>query len=217
MIRVSDKESFNTARRLAREEGLLAGGSAGTALAAALKYAQRLEEPKYMVVLLPDTGRNYINKIFSDQWMQENGFWEGRKPKAVSLADVLSGKTGFPQIISVSPEDRLETAIGLMKEYGISQVPVISGSGVVGSLNEASLMKLLHDKADFKGMEISSVMGRPIPSLDEGTDVSEAYRLLLSGASGIVVKKQGLSSGLITRADLVNYWARRKGEGDYEI
>jgi len=128
MIRVSDKESFNTARRLAREEGLLAGGSAGTALAAALKYAQRLEEPKYMVVLLPDTGRNYINKIFSDQWMQENGFWEGRKPKAVSLADVLSGKTGFPQIISVSPEDRLETAIGLIRNTGYRRCPSSAGA-----------------------------------------------------------------------------------------
>ncbi len=82
MVRVSDKESFNTARRLAREEGLLAGGSAGTALAAALKYAQRLTRPRYIVVLLPDTGRNYLSKIFSDSWMQENGFWEDQHAPA---------------------------------------------------------------------------------------------------------------------------------------
>jgi len=92
MIRVTDKESFNTARRLAREEGLLAGGSAGTALAAALKYAQRLDKPKYIVVLLPDTGRNYINKIFSDPWMHENGFWEGERVRGVSVGEILAEK-----------------------------------------------------------------------------------------------------------------------------
>ena len=99
MIRVSDAESFNTARRLAREEGLLVGGSAGTALAAALKYAQRLEKPKYIVVILPDTGRNYINKIYSDNWMQENGFWEGSELKSAKIKDVLLEKNIFTNII----------------------------------------------------------------------------------------------------------------------
>jgi len=84
MVRVSDKDSFNTARRLAREEGILAGGSSGTALAAALAFAQRLTAPRYIVVLLPDTGRNYLSKIFSDRWMQENGFWEDRTHPALA-------------------------------------------------------------------------------------------------------------------------------------
>jgi len=96
MVRVSDKESFNTARRLAREEGLLIGGSGGTALAAALKYARRLDSPKYIVALLPDTGRNYINKIFSDQWMQENGFWEGKIARPVTIEEILAGKKNSP-------------------------------------------------------------------------------------------------------------------------
>lgn len=88
IIQVSDKESFNMARRLAREEGLLVGSSSGTAVAAALKYAARLSEPQHIVVLLPDTGRNCINRIYSDTWMQENGFWEGKTRKPLKLRDV---------------------------------------------------------------------------------------------------------------------------------
>jgi len=213
MIRVSDKESFNTARRLAREEGLLAGGSSGTAVAAALKYAQRLEEPRYIVVLLPDTGRNYINKIFSDQWMQENGFWAGKQASAVKIKDILTEKKGLPPLIAVSPKDTLIKAIGLTQDYNISQLPVVDNNKVVGSLNEASLMQLLHDGIKFDEQEISAVMGKPPPILDENTDIAEAYRVLLSGATGIVVKRQDLPVGLITRADLVNYWITQSRGG----
>lgn len=210
MIRVSDKESFNTARRLAREEGLLVGGSAGTAIAAALKYAQRLEEPKYIVVILPDTGRNYINKIYSDQWMQENGFWEGSKAEAIKIKDVLAEKKSLASLISVSPRDTLGKAIFLMQDNNISQLPVIDAENVVGSLNEASLMHLLHDGIKFDEQEISAVMGKPMPILDEDVDIAEGYRLLLSGATGIIVRREGLPVGLITRVDLVNHWMIQK-------
>lgn len=210
MIRVSDKESFNTARRLAREEGLLVGGSAGTAMAAALKYAQRLEEPKYIVVILPDTGRNYINKIYSDQWMQENGFWEGSKTEAIKIKDVLAEKKSLASLIFVSPKDTLGKAIFLMQDNNISQLPVIDGEDVVGSLNEASLMHLLHDGIKFDEQEISAVMGKPMPILDEDVDIAEGYRLLLSGATGIIVKRKSLPVGLITRVDLVNHWMTQK-------
>jgi cystathionine beta-synthase len=218
MIRVSDAESFNTARRLAREEGLLVGGSAGTALAAALKYAQRLEKPKYIVVILPDTGRNYINKIYSDNWMQENGFWEGSELKSTKIKDVVLEKNIFTNIIFVSPQDRLYEAMHLMQEYEISQLPVVDGSQtVVGSINEANLMQLSHDGIDFRQQPISAVMGKPLPVLDETTDISEAYRVLLSGATAIVVKRQEGLTGLLTRVDLINYWINRKKEGTYAI
>ncbi len=208
MIRVSDKESFNTARRLAREEGLLAGGSSGTALAAAFKYARRLSRPKYIVVLLPDTGRNYLNKIFSDTWMQENGFWEGKKAGVVHIKDVLAGKKGLPPLIAVSPRDTVIKAISLTQDHNISQLPVIEDNAVTGSLNEASLMQLLHDGVKVAEQEVSAVMGKPLPALDENTDIAEAYRVLLSGASGIVVTRRDLPVGLITRADLVNHWIK---------
>ena len=220
MVRVSDKESFNTARRLAREEGLLVGGSSGTAIAAALKYAQRLQEPKKIVVLLPDTGRNYINKIYSDDWMKENGFWEGSVIQATRLAQVLEEKSDFISIISVSPEDTLVSAINLMKIYKISQLPVIDGENVVGSLNETSLMRLLHQGEIYEEERISDYMGKPLPSLDENTDLSEAYRVLLSGSTGIIVKRAGKPVGFISRMDLVNHFAREKklnGEVQYGI
>jgi cystathionine beta-synthase len=218
MVRVTDKESFNTARRLAREEGLLAGGSAGTALAAALKYAQRLQQPKYIVVLLPDTGRNYINRIYSDQWMQENGFWEGAKVQAVNVGEILRQKKNtLPSLLAVSPHDKLIRAVSLMQEFNISQFPVIDHNDIVGSLNEASLMQLLHEGIEFDRQDIATVMGKPLPSLEETTDVSEAYRVLLSGAMGIVVKKEGVPIGLIARADLVTYWISQKRGGPDEV
>jgi cystathionine beta-synthase len=213
MVRVSDKESFNTARRLARQEGLLVGGSSGTALAAAMKYAQRLDRPKVIVALLPDTGRNYINKIYSDVWMQENGFWEGKKSPSVTINEILLEKRRLPLLISVSPGEKLVRAISLIQELNISQLPVLDGTAIVGSLNEASLMQLLHDGIDFHRQDIGTVMGKPLPSVDGTTDVSEAYRILLSGATGIVVKRNGFPVGMITRADLVGHWITQS-EGD---
>ncbi|AFY36343.1 cystathionine beta-synthase [Calothrix sp. PCC 7507] len=212
MIRVSDKESFNLARRLAREEGLLVGGSCGTAVAAALKYASRLSQPKYIVVLLPDTGRNYINKIYSDIWMQENGFWEGKITKSIKIGEILSQKVDFPSLVAVSPRDTLSQATILLQQLNISQLPVIDNNQVVGSLNEASLMKFLHDGINFSNQNVLAVMGKPLPILDEEVDISEAYRVLLSGTTGIIIKRDDVPIGLITRADLIRYWISQTQE-----
>lgn len=211
MIRVSDKGSFNTARRLARLEGILAGGSSGTALAAALKYAQRLPRPKNIVVLLPDTGRNYLTKIFSDRWMQENGFWEDRTQQPLSVGDILRAKTDLPPLIFVRPQDKVGRAIQLMQLFNISQMPVLDEDRLVGSLNESSIMKILHDGLDVSNQDISAVMSQPLPSLDEKTDAAEAYRLLLSGTPAIFITREKLGVGLITRADLIATWLRRDG------
>jgi cystathionine beta-synthase len=217
MIRVSDKESFNAARKAAREEGLLVGGSSGTALAAALKYAQRLDQPRYIVVLCPDTGRNYINTIYSDSWMQQNGFWEGKRSRTVTIREILLQKRRLPPLIAVSPREKVINAISLIQDRNISQLPVIDGIANVGSLNEASLMQLLHDGIDFRRQDIGTIMGKPLPSIEETTDVSEAYRVLLSGATGIVVKRENKPVGLITRADLLTYWINQNGDTNYEI
>jgi cystathionine beta-synthase len=210
MIRVSDKESFNSGRRLAREEGLLVGGSSGTAVAAALKYAQRLKEPKYIVVLLPDTGRNYLTKMYSDAWMQENGFWQGKEIKTTKVKEIVTRKKDIPPVISVDSQDILSKAVKVMHEYSISQLPVIDHGKVVGSLNEASLMKVLHDGVEFTKQEIFAVMGQPLPALDEDVDVSEAYRLLLSGTTGIIVTRNEVPIGVITRTDLINHWVTQR-------
>ncbi len=212
MIRVSDKDSFNTGRRLAREEGILAGGSSGTALAAALAYARRLSVPKRIVVLLPDTGRNYLSKMYSDAWMREFDFWEDRALQPLTVADILGGKTQWATLISVGPRDKLSRAIALMQTHSISQLPVVDGLGIVGSLNESIIMKALHDGLDVSNQEISAVMAKPMPSLDAGADASEAYRLLLAGVSGIIVTRgpERTGVGLITRSDIIVAWNRHR-------
>ena len=214
MIRVSDKESFNTARRLAREEGLLVGGSCGTAVAAALKYARRLASPQVIVVVTPDTGRNYMTKIYHDAWMQENGFWEDRARPSVTVGQVLGGKLNLRTLISVTPHDKLRHAVNLMQAYNISQIPVIEDARVVGSLSEGTVMKLLHDGLDIANQEISAVMARPLPVLDEKTELSEAYRILLGGVPGIVVTRDGQPAGVVTRADLISSWTAPRAEHD---
>lgn len=206
MVRVSDRESFSMARRLAKEEGLLVGGSAGTAVFAAIKYAKRLKKPKYIVTLLPDTGRNYLTKIFSDQWMSENGFLEAGGTKCVPVKEVLAQKNGFPAIVSVGSRYTLVKAVNLMSRYSISQLPVIDHRKVVGSLNEASVMKFLHDAIDISRQEVFSIMGAPLPTIDQNIDISEAERVLLTGATALVVTKNELPIGVITRTDLINHY-----------
>lgn len=209
MVRVSDAESFAIARRLAREEGLLVGGSAGTAVAAALKYSQRLEAGKVVVVLLPDSGRNYLSKIYSDRWMQENGY-AGTMPAKVTAGQVLQGKRSMTRIISVDPQTMAIQAVIQMEQYGISQLPVIENGRLVGSLSEVTLAKLLHDGIDLRQKPVSEVMGKPLPQVDEKVDINEVYRLLLSGHAGAVVTRQGSPEGFLSRIDLVEYWVSRQ-------
>ena len=207
MVRVTDAESFLMARRLAREEGLLVGGSAGMAVAAAIKYARRLEPGKLIVVLLPDSGRNYLSKIFSDHWMQENGYVD-HAPQKVTVGDVLDTKD-FPALIAISAHERTLEALRLMQHHGVSQLPVVEDGRVTGSLNEVTLIKLLHDGVDLQDKCIFEVMSRPLPQVDESIDVGEAYRLLLSGHGGVIVTRDGVARGFLARIDLANFWASR--------
>lgn len=211
MVRVSDRESFLTARRLAREEGILAGGSSGTALAAALKYAQRLTSPRQIVVLLPDTGRNYLSKMYNDVWMRERGFWEDGAREAITAGDVLRMKRALPKLIAVGPRERLRRVIELMHIYNISQIPVMDGGRSIGSLNESTVMKLLFDGIDFDNQDVQAVMGRPLPEIAATADISEAYRLFLAGATAAIVTENGIGRGVITRTDVIERMIVRRG------
>ncbi|MGA2400335.1 MAG: cystathionine beta-synthase [Syntrophobacteraceae bacterium] len=212
MVRVSDVESFAMARRLAREEGLLVGGSAGTAAAGAIKYARRLDPGKVIVVLLPDTGRNYLSKIFSDQWMSDCGLLD-YAPQRSTVGDVLEAKGKKASLISIGPSAKASIAITMMERFGISQLPVISSRQSIGSLNEVTLVKLLHDGLNLKEIRVSKVMGKPLPQLEASTDISEAYRLLLAGHGGVIVTRGGIPSGFLSRIDLVNFWAGKTDKG----
>ncbi len=212
MVRVSDTESFLMARRLAREEGLLVGGSSGTAVAAAIKYAQRLDRDKLIVVILPDTGRNYLTKIFSDRWMEANGFMTAVH-RHITVGEVVEGKAHPTELIFVRPTDSPIQAAETMQRKGISLLPVIDGDQVIGGVNEVTLAKLLFDEVDLTAKTVADIMGKSPPVLDADVDISEAYRLLLAGHSGIVVRKNGRPWGFLARIDLVTYWSRgTKGE-----
>jgi cystathionine beta-synthase len=145
-VRVSDRDSFLAARRLVREEAILAGGSAGTALVAALEVAKDLDERALVVVLLPDSGRSYLSKVFNDEWMRQNGFLD-RFPLLARVADVMKDREpGTPELIVVSKSESVRNAIDTMQRYGISQIPVVADgsattvSDIVGSVQEKTML-----------------------------------------------------------------------------
>lgn len=208
MVRVSDGESFLMARRLAREEGLLVGGSAGTAVAAAVKYARRLPPGKLVVVVMPDSGRNYLTKIFSDRWMQENGFTDSA-PELATAGDAIRFRHGVPRLISLGPDAKAADAAALMEKHGISQLPIVADGCVIGGINEATMVKFLHDGVDLRELSVAQVMGKPFPQVDVETDISEPYRLLMAGHSGIIVTENAHPVGFLTRIDLVEFWQQR--------
>ena len=207
-IRIGDRESFATARRLAREEGILAGGSAGTALAAALRYAQRLTEHRRIVVILPDTGRNYLTKFYADSWLEANGLQEGETKRRRTVGDVTGQSRVLPTIIAANPEHPVDAALQLLQEYGISQLPVLENGVMVGSLHESTLMHLAFSGKPLHQLKIREVMARPFPVLEAGTDLEEAYRLLLSGHGAILVTRQGVPAQVVTRTDLLRFQAQ---------
>jgi cystathionine beta-synthase len=211
MVRVTDAEAFAMARRLAREEGLLVGGSAGMAVAGAVKFARRLSPGKLIVVLLPDTGRNYLGKFFSDAWMRQNGFLT-EAPESFTAGDVLNGKNGLSGLIAIESERPALAALELMNDHAISQLPVLQAGRVVGSLNEVTLVKLLHDGADLRQKKVTEVMGLPMPQVEESTDVAEVYRYLMAGYSGVIITQNSQPRGVLARIDLADFWAKRSDQ-----
>ena len=202
--RVSDKESFLMTRRTCREEGLLVGGSSGTALVAARRVAAELPADAIMVVLLPDNGRGYLTKIFNDEWMRANGFL-GEEGFAATIGDVLRAKGELPKLITLSPSDSVRRAVELMREFKISQIPVVENSAIVGSINEVAVMQLIFDHADIVHGEVKAVMSRPFPMLDENEEVARAYKELSLGHAAVVVGHEGKAIGVLTKMDIINY------------
>ncbi len=204
VVRVSDRESFLMARRIAREEGLLVGGSSGTAAVAAVKLAKTLPKDSIVVVVFPDSGRGYMSKIFNDEWMIANGFLSEGKRKA-TVGDVLRGKTPLPPMITVKPDDMVKRALDLLREYEISQIPVVSGHEMVGSINDVGVMQAVFDRSDIIHRPVSDVMGRPFPQLEQFAEIEQAYKLLTLANPAVVVTDDGEPIGVLTRQDIISF------------
>jgi cystathionine beta-synthase len=204
VVRVSDRDSFLMARRITREEGLLVGGSSGTAAAAAIRFAKTLPKEAIVVVIFPDSGRGYMSKIFSDDWMIANGFLADAKRRA-TVGDVLRSKTPLPPLLSVKPDDTVKTALDLLRQYEISQLPVMRGHEQVGSVNDVGVMQAVFDHADIIHQPISDVMGRAFPTVEQFEEIERAYKLLTLANPAIVVTDDGEPIGVLTRQDIITF------------
>ncbi len=216
VIRIDDRTSFYWARRLAREEGILVGGSSGTALGAALIYARRLTPQDVVVVLFPDTGRGYLSKQFNDTWMRENNLLVQAEAEQPTLHDVLTYRRthtrSMPLVVSVSPEDSVAHAVELLKRYGISQMPVLSNGHIVGSLTEDLLLRRLASGEPLASTTVGNLQGPPFPQIEAEALAREAYTLFSSGQSAVAVMNGSTLEGIVTKSDLLEFWAQTRGE-----
>ncbi|MEU3963730.1 cystathionine beta-synthase [Streptomyces buecherae] len=216
IVPVSDKDAFQMTRRLAKEEGLLVGGSCGMAVVAALRVAEHLGPDDVVVVLLPDSGRGYLSKIFNDEWMADYGFLEEAGP-AVRVGDVLRGKEGgLPSLVHMHPEETVGEAIEVLREYGVSQMPIVKpGAGhpdvmaaeVIGSVVERELLDALFAQRAALTDPLEKHMSPPLPQVGSGEPVSDLMAVL-GAADAAVVLVEGKPTGVVSRQDLLAYLAK---------
>ncbi|NEK57320.1 cystathionine beta-synthase [Geodermatophilus sabuli] len=213
IIAVSDGDSFAMTRRLAREEGLLVGGSCGMAVAAALRAAEGLTADDVLVVLLPDGGRGYLGKIFNDDWMADYGFLE--ESAGETVAELLTAKFGStPQLVHAHPNETVREAIDILREYGVSQLPVVraeppvTAGEVVGSVGEKTLLDALFAGRASLADRLEAHMSPPLPIIGSGEPVSAAVAALGS-ADALLVHEDGKPAGVVTRQDVLGHLVGR--------
>ena len=216
-VTVSDRDSFRTARRLAREEGILVGGSGGTAVWAMLEVAKRFGPDATIATLIPDSGRGYLSKLYDDNWLAEYGMLE-RSDATPTLQQVLAfkqaEKNGMPGLVVVPSHAKVGAAVELMQRYGISQIPVVrhepveSLADIVGSVRERGLLERLFGNHEALNDDVAAAMEPPLPAVELSESVETVFTDLSGSAPAVLVADSGKPVGVLTRADLLEYLAR---------
>ncbi|MGH2691879.1 MAG: pyridoxal-phosphate dependent enzyme, partial [Actinomycetota bacterium] len=212
-VRVSDRDSLLTARAITRQEGILVGGSSGTALYAALEVAKDLGEGATIVVIFPDTGRNYLSKLYSETWMLQYGFID--RPEVVRVEEILGTKEGeLPALVAVGAHEKVRHAVDTLQQYGISQAPVARDdtgdvTNIVGSIQERDLLDRIFRDPDALQVDVAEVMGPPLPLVERDDPVEVAFEQL-QHAPAVVVIGSGRTLGVLTRSDLLEFLAHRR-------
>jgi cystathionine beta-synthase len=212
IVMVSDRDSFLTARRVTREEGILVGGSTGTAVHAALVVGRELGPDAVVVVIIPDSGRGYLSKLYNDDWMADYGFLH---VSGETVGDLLHRKGGeIPALVHIHPDETIKQAIALLREFGISQVPVVKAepplafAEVAGSIRERAVMEKVFDDPSLIDRQVSEIMDAPLPTVGSGEPVDAAVDALERGPAVLVVDA-GHPVGIVTRSDVLDFLSQR--------
>ena len=212
-VKVSDRDSFLTARAVTRQEGILVGGSCGSAVFAALMVARELDASKTVVVLLPDTGRQYLSKVYSDSWMLQHGMLD--RPDLIRVDEVLAAKgSALPSLITVDAHAKVRQAVDVLHEHNISQAPVVRGEGAdvtgfVGSIRDRELLERVFRDPDALQADVAEVMAPPIPMVEWDHPIESAFAEMEHGPA-VLIAKQGQVLGVLTRSDLLDFLAHRR-------
>ena len=218
-IRVSDRDSFLTARRLAREEGLLVGGSCGSTAWAALDVARRLGPGSTVLMTFPDGGRSYLSKFYDDNWMIQYGFMERRAP-VPTVDEVLGFKraeeSAVPELVVVEAHEKVGSAIDLLQRYGISQLPVVRSrpaealTDIIGSLQERSLLDRVFRNPDALNEDVAVAMQPPLAAVDAAASIDDVFQELTGTGGAVLVGQDGRPVAIVTRSDLLEFLSAQR-------